>query len=88
MTITNIPFSFESEAAKLVWTLRRQVIDTKTRFQMMRIAEYIRQAEFDAIRAEDRLRVLAQAKAKSAATRAHNADPFGFKATRELMKSN
>lgn len=85
MESTNIPYSFESEASKLVYRIRRDVTDIRTRFQLIRIADYIRKTEWDTKQAEQRAKTRAEANRKAKATREHNKDPFGFEATRKLM---
>ena len=83
-----VPYSFKSEAFDLIHKARRSVEHLPTRFQMLRIADYIRLVEWGVYEAEERKKCLAHAKTLAAATRARNADPFGFKATRELMAAH
>jgi hypothetical protein len=80
------PYSFESDAERLVYEKRRSVTHLPSRFQMLRIASYIRQAEWESEVALQEAKTKAQARLKAAATRAHNADPWGMKAMRALTE--
>jgi hypothetical protein len=47
MTTREIPHSFKSDASDLVYRTRRSVTHLPTRFQLLRIAVYIRQMEWE-----------------------------------------
>jgi hypothetical protein len=64
MTTREIPHSFKSDASDLVYTTRRSVTHLPTRFQLLRIAAYIRQMEWESEIASQAARAIPDARQK------------------------